>query len=362
MASAVVPITEELKQDFLSKIREGHWRLNECIPTERELMHDYRASRNAVRNALKALERESILLATRGSGRRVIAEPPRRSLALGLLLRGGEFGAGGQGDRIFRQLTRSTETNGDHLVTFSINTAKGRLSSEQDDDLPIAAMDGLLVLAHQYLFDDIQRLARRKPVVTLNHDATIAGVPSFFVDFGFHAALAVQELHQRGHRRIALLYEASPFHAPIRADMQRGFALAHRFLGLAYDPALIYRTPLTRQAGAELYHRLRDQHPDVTALVSYGSEPLIGMAEAASRRGAHLPEQISTVCAVDLSDLPGSPPFGFAHFRCPIEQMVDEAADALRQAIQGRSTQPLDHPYRGEFQEGESLRAIAASR
>ena len=331
------------------KIRQGDWKLNQSIPTERELMENYRASRNAIRHALKLLEQRGILEAVQGSGRRVIGEMNATTYSLGLLIRGGELGHG-QGGRIFNQLVRSTSELGHSLVTFSLNDFQTR-RADNEHYLPISSMDGLFVFAQQYLIDDIRRLASQRPVVALNHDASAAEVPSFFVDYGYHAGVAARELLEQGHRRIALLYGSSAFHSWIGGEMRRGFDLAHHFSGHAPDHSLTFRCPLSVEDGAAFYHRLRASHPDVTAVISYGSDPLIGMCEAAAKLGESLTEKMALATVVDLTDVPGVP-YPLIHFKCPVEQIAQDALDAMVRRLDGGrdiSNSQICHTYRGQL-------------
>lgn len=353
-----VAVAQRVKHDLLDKIRRGNWRLHQPIPTERELMAQYAASRSAVRTALKSLEDEGILVAVQGSGRTVLSQPPPERLALGLLLRGGEIGSG-QGALIYQQIQQSVLAAGHHLVSFTINVEDGDLLNERDV-LPMGSVQGFLVLAHQYLAEDILALSKQKPVVVLGRDVAALGVPSFGIDWACHAALAVQELWAQGHRQIGLMYEQSPFHAQIGSEMRRGWELVHRLVGIEPDSNAVFRVPLTEDAGTELYTRLRAEHPSLTAIVSYGRPPLTGMARAAAQRGERLGAEVSAICLCDISSDP-VPASDYAYFRCPLREFAADAVKALLASLRGERGEAVHRTYRGRFQAGPSAGPVHSS-
>jgi LacI family transcriptional regulator len=252
---------------------------------------------------------------------------------------------------------------GDHLVTFSINYNEETVVGADDESaIDFGMLDGAIVFARQYLLEDIVRLAKRIPVVALSHDAGGVNIPSFFIDFSFHAAVAVQRLAAMGHRRIVLAYDSSPFHDRIGAEMQRGLNLGLLQAGLSPDPHLIHRTDLEPEDGAALYERLRREDPDVTAVISYGSNVLYGMIGAARRHGQDLLETMSLICLTDTRDAKES--VQLANFRCPLEQMATDAVETLHAIVSGADgagQKPVNpesryRPYYGELLEGQTLR------
>ena len=73
---AVVPITrrklfQEVRDRLLERIRSGEFQPGDQLPSERDLMQAYQVGRPAVREALQALERDSIVSVTHGERARV---------------------------------------------------------------------------------------------------------------------------------------------------------------------------------------------------------------------------------------------------------------------------------------------------
>ena len=66
--SSPIPVYYQLKEDILKKIREGVWKVGQCIDSERELSENYGVSRMTIRRALGELVQEGILVREKGKG------------------------------------------------------------------------------------------------------------------------------------------------------------------------------------------------------------------------------------------------------------------------------------------------------
>ena len=62
-------------EDMLSKILVGHYKVNEKLPTERELSQIYSVSRHIIRSSLNSLERINFIRRVQGSGNFVNPNP-----------------------------------------------------------------------------------------------------------------------------------------------------------------------------------------------------------------------------------------------------------------------------------------------
>lgn len=71
-----IPLYIQLKEELLSKIKEGIWELNAQIPTEKELMEEYSIGRATVREALSLLVNEGYLYKKQGIGTFVARKYP----------------------------------------------------------------------------------------------------------------------------------------------------------------------------------------------------------------------------------------------------------------------------------------------
>lgn len=89
-----VPLYIQLKEELISKIKEGKWEIDTQIPTEKELMNEYKVGRATVREAVSLLENQGYLYKRQGIGTFVgrkqpsLGFEPLISLAFSLKARG----------------------------------------------------------------------------------------------------------------------------------------------------------------------------------------------------------------------------------------------------------------------------------
>lgn len=67
-SSSVTPLYLQLKDDIINQINHGQLKGGEQIPTESELCEQYSVGRNTVRNAIKSLTEEGVLIKKQGKG------------------------------------------------------------------------------------------------------------------------------------------------------------------------------------------------------------------------------------------------------------------------------------------------------
>ncbi len=87
-----VPLHHQIQRVLRSKIDSGEWSAGEQVPTEMALARRFRVSRNTVREALRALERDGLIVRQRGRGTfiRPRAEPTGRPSTITNLVLGYE--------------------------------------------------------------------------------------------------------------------------------------------------------------------------------------------------------------------------------------------------------------------------------
>ena len=73
------PLYQQLYDAILNKVRSGEYQVGEKIPSEEQLMTIYGVSRVTVRNAIKQLVDENILIKRHGKGTFVSMHPMLRA-------------------------------------------------------------------------------------------------------------------------------------------------------------------------------------------------------------------------------------------------------------------------------------------
>ncbi|MDJ0034397.1 histidine utilization repressor [Pantoea allii] len=68
MSDEPAPIYQRVKQAIVSQIREGHWKANQRVPSESELVNELGVSRMTINRALRELTSEGFLVRMQGVG------------------------------------------------------------------------------------------------------------------------------------------------------------------------------------------------------------------------------------------------------------------------------------------------------
>lgn len=333
-----------LSQHFTQKIHRGEWKAGQHIPTEAELMQHYNASRYAIRAALKSLENRGWMKAVPGSGRQVTGETASRHLRIGLLVRQDGYTSVGQGFLTQMAINSALAGYGHDLLTFSINNQLSTLT-ESTSGLGIekAELDGVIVFARQYRLEDIERFSRCMPTIVMGQDASPANVPSFFIDFGYHAATAVMELLRRGHKRVALIDSVSSDRLQLSADIRRGFELGLHLAGVSPDCGAVCQL----SDGPDCAKWLAGQTPDITSAVFYYLPRMEALYATMKDRGPALPKKFEAICMCDLSSDRLSN--HWPDFECPFDRIGRDAVDCLLGMIAGEESKQFSNPYFGKF-------------
>lgn len=74
------PLYIQIKSNILGKIRDHYWLINQQIPTEQELMDQYKAGRETIRKSIDMLVNEGYLYRKRGIGTFVKSNSPSLTL------------------------------------------------------------------------------------------------------------------------------------------------------------------------------------------------------------------------------------------------------------------------------------------
>ena len=69
-----LPLYYQLKQMLVEKIQDGKWNPGDILPTEQQLQNEHRLSRTTVRQAIRELELEGLVIRYRGKGT-FVSEP-----------------------------------------------------------------------------------------------------------------------------------------------------------------------------------------------------------------------------------------------------------------------------------------------
>jgi DNA-binding LacI/PurR family transcriptional regulator len=200
-------------------------------------------------------------------------------------------------------------------------------------------VDGYLVMEISLGDPRIDLLASAGvPFALIGRPRHLDGLHLVDLDFEHAITLAVQHLHELGHRHLALFCRSD---GPMR-DYGPTFRMRQRFqqemqrLGTHGIFAMSDATPA---AGAQLLLDTLRKHPDTTAIISSNTESIPGVFRAASDQGISIPDDLSILGIVSprIAEFL-SPPVTTVDF--PAEAMGRYGIDFLIDQLEGRSTGP----------------------
>ncbi len=150
---------------------------------------------------------------------------------------------------------------------------------------------------------------RNHHIATVVIDRRITGwdVDTVLCDSLAGAHALTRHLIQLGHTRIAML--SGPVGAATAEDRIQGYRLALAKAGIEPDPRLICRGGFSWKAGAALTGQLLDAGLQPTAIFAANNAIALGVVDAVSARGMHIPSDIALVCFDDYPYIASFFPF-----------------------------------------------------
>jgi DNA-binding LacI/PurR family transcriptional regulator len=229
-------------------------------------------------------------------------------------------------------------------------------------------VDGLIVVAN-WLLVDIHVLAdlnkAEVPTVTIGWEIPGNRVSFAMVDNEAGGRMALEHLHQLGHRRIAVIL--GPKRLIDSAPRWRGIQKFAQSVKLEIDPSLVTRLPDVFDANAsfELGYRLTEEllqkKKKFTALLAFDDLTALGAIRALAKAGIGVPEQCSVIGFDDVAIAGLSVP-SLTTVRQPLETMGGAAVSIVMEAIkaghENRDWNAVAQKLHAELVIRDSTRAI----
>src|SRR5882672_8821329 len=196
-------------------------------------------------------------------------------------------------------------------------------------------VEALIVVAN-WLFVDIHLLAdltkRNIPAATIGFELPGDTVSSVMVDNEAGGRLALEHLHQLGHRKIAFI--RGPKMLIDSAPRWRGIQKFAHSSGMAIDPALVLQLPDSFdpnsgfEGGFRFTEELLERKKRFTALMAFDDLTALGAIRALTKAGVKVPENCSVVGFDDvpLSSLAAP---SLTTVRQPLEAMGNHAVNIV---------------------------------
>ena len=286
-----LPVSLQLKEIIIHRIRTGEYNQAARIPTETELIRLSGLSKATVSKVLTELEREKYVVRKRGVGSFV--SPKALKIAsnkkIGILIR-----AKGRSNYLFQQAAETsmqrTEDMGYKPQISFVNKDDAQLPSTMLEQ----GVSGFILIGIQSARIIRSLLERKLPFVCIYHQIEDIEVNQVENDDYLGANLAVEHLISLGHQKIALLL--APIDKRAVEDRYRGYVESLRKYGIECNEDWIIRCKEnTSQEGFEKTKLLLEQCKDVTAIFTITDHLAPGLYSAVGEMGLRIPEDISVI-------------------------------------------------------------------
>lgn len=233
-------------------------------------------------------------------------------------------------------------------------------------------VEALIVVAN-WLFVDIHLLAdlgkRNIPATTIGWELPGDKVSSVMVDNEGGARLALEHLHQMGHRKIAFI--RGPKMLIDSAPRWRGIQKFAQSAGLKIDPGLVLQLPESFDpnssfgGGFRLTEELLHRKKPFTALMAFDDLAALGATRALAKAGVKVPDQCSITGFDDVALSSLAAP-SLTTVRQPLEAMgglaVNIIMEGINAGLEKREWSVVRHKINPELVIRDSTRGVSAAR
>jgi GntR family transcriptional regulator, arabinose operon transcriptional repressor len=280
-----IALYKQIHQVFKEKILSGELRPKDRVPSEQEIMDDYKVSKITVKNALAALADEGLVIRIQGKGTFVSPHPfdhidkdttaqvqRKTNECIGFIIPTLKT-------KVIQQLVEYVEyylqQNGLHMI-LKITRESLTDESRAIRELTESKVKGLIVFPteDEKYNESLLRLSLDKfPFVFI--DRFLRNIETYTVtsDNLGGAFETVTHLLDQGHRQIALI---SPENANTAIeDRTSGFEKAYMSQGISIDKNLCCHIPLEilrSEQAIEYIITFLEAHPDITAVFALTAE------------------------------------------------------------------------------------------
>jgi LacI family transcriptional regulator len=229
-------------------------------------------------------------------------------------------------------------------------------------------IEALIVLAN-WLFLDINLLGDLEknsiPTAMIGCELKTESISSIIVDNEVGGGLALEHLHQLGHRKIAFI--RGPRALTDSSPRWRGVRNSAKSCGLEIDARLILDLPESRdpissfEAGQKLTEDLIRQKRPFTAVMAFDDMSAFGAIRALTRAGIRVPDQCSVIGFDDVAAAALYTP-SLTTVRQPMEAMGASAVgiviDGINAVLEKREIGASHRQVAPELVVRESTRAV----
>lgn len=234
--------------------------------------------------------------------------------------------------RIIKTICKRMDEEGYPFLLFN-----SEYSCEQEDIylqrcLKIG-VSGIFLLSATGSAPQLQKAAEKVPLVTINRETHTPFTDSILLDEYKCAYLAVQHLHELGHRKIALISENKQI--PLVFETDRGFCDACSQLGIPDAEKHIFRSKITAKDGFAIGKELLDSNRRITGIYCLSYDVANGLKAACRQANLTVPEDVSIVIFQSILEQAQKNKAAYTSVGAyDMEAIANAAADTMLQRLQ----------------------------
>ncbi|MBN1809235.1 MAG: GntR family transcriptional regulator [Planctomycetes bacterium] len=326
---------EQIEQLIKNRIRNGEYKPGDRISSEYELADELGVHRFTVNKAISNLVRTELLYRVQGKGTFVsIPREREASNCIGVVYGGPREALfqTGFGAAVMQGIYDGAERNIMFFDTDIVSTTRGPELSDAELD----KVDG--VLAFEIFNDEyIERLAARKPLVSVDYWAEGQKAPAVIFDNIGATKKAARNLLSLGHRRIACVSEdpGRVYTDPAWQDRTRGWREAMEEAGLTTDGLFEGLPARSGDLGVGAAENILKWDVPPTAVMVMSDHAAAHLMKVVAAHGVRVPEDMSVVGFGDEDVCKVVTP-GLSSIGLDVNEMGVKAAKLLERTIHGQ--------------------------
>ncbi len=325
---------EDVRNWLREKIADGSFAIHEKIPSENKLAVKFGYSRQTIRQAIRILETEGILMRVQGSGTYVNQRTARTrqaaTMRIGVVTTYLD-------DYIFPGILHGIEdVLSRHHYSITLGITHNRQTDEENalqqmisngvDGLIIEGTKSALPNTNELLYNEI--INRRLPVVFLNSYYHNFKESYVVMDDVLAGKISTEALTKKGHIKIGGIFKSDDMQGIKRYEGMQDL-MREKQLDLPENSIFWYTTEdLPYLFSGTLDSMILARFSGITGLVCYNDQIAVEMIKLFSRHGIFVPKDISIV-SFDNSPLAGSISCGLTSVIYPSREIGQYAAELI---------------------------------
>lgn len=335
---SIVPKYKIIEQTLIKELKSGEYNTGDKLPTEKELMERFKASRETVRKALDRLAVRGII--TRKPGVGTFVNVGKENHMIGIIVQQIT-------SYIFPYIVFGAE---DYLFRNGYKMLLGSASEDPNKERQVvgewieSGVTGLIIdpvcsATKRANKEYIESLVKEGIKIVLVHsDWDINGTGSVVLDDSYGGVKAAEIFHQFGHKRIAVLYKSIHLPSVVRAKsfIQRANELGfEKVYEKSFNVSEFTGAPM--QGAFELLSLSKRLRP--TAIFCYNDATALQLQLVAKRLGLKIPQDVSVI---GFDDAPiGDFRETLTTFAHPKEEVGKRAVDILLKMLHGEKAEKM---------------------